>query len=553
MKGTSETMSPRNESSFLETLANLSDDDVDTIISASAETSGDSDTKSGEAARDLARTLSETRTTPKDEPVEDEVPAVPTPVDYDPTEDDDFVDLDVFTDEPSLHPKFGNVKPEPKVDPTTATDDAAESVVRSETDHVDPSIFTDEESPFGDDDTEPRFEPVRPHVPDADADRFNDPDAVDEDEVAGFNPTSYQDQEGPDGSPVPEPGDIDDVDVLANDEDGHEGEGKKFGSRFSGASGLVDKYKGAPLPVKVGIPAALVVGLLILSTMLGGESQPPQQEAQPQATSQAPSEPTGGPAPSDGQPQNLAPFIATVSAKCGDGADERLGPVSAFSSDESRAWVCPRTAGIDGSVLNIKFREPVTISEIRLTPGYNYVMQPSGADEWNKYRLTTKVVWRLGGQQIVQDITPDRDEVVFTFEQPISTADMSMTIMKSIPASEAPVSMDDSSGFPGSGSISDGDTAVVDATAIQNVQLIGVPGVSGQQSGPAQESDQTVDGQSAPQAPSANQAGEGNSGIGRTGEGANDPADDTSAPSGGFDPGYDGESESGDEASENAQ
>ncbi|WP_336794319.1 hypothetical protein [Gordonia malaquae] len=82
-------------------------------------------------------------------------------------------------------------------------------------------------------------------------------------------------------------------------------------------------------------------------------------------------------------------------------------PELAFTSEKRDAWVCTRANGIDGALMTITFQRPVVINEIEVTPGYNYV-ESSGIDQWTRHRVVTRILWRIGDEQMVQQINPVR-------------------------------------------------------------------------------------------------------------------------------------------------
>lgn len=134
---------------------------------------------------------------------------------------------------------------------------------------------------------------------------------------------------------------------------------------------------------------------------------------------------------------------------------------------DKEAWICGRGGDYDGYILNIWFRNPVTVHSISFVPGYNYV-QPSGDDMWEKNRVITGVLWRLGGKQVRQDVIPSREPATLTLDTPITTQSMSMTIQSSV----AP---DESVGSTGSdGVFGQAESAADNATAVQSLTINGV-------------------------------------------------------------------------------
>lgn len=258
--------------------------------------------------------------------------------------------------------------------------------------------------------------------------------------------------------------------------------------------GFVEKIKALPAPVKFGIPVVLVVMALVIALLSGGEENVAEPIGNGQAADQG-----GAAAPADGhaplpdegdtdEPVLLTDYIDTTSAKCVDNpASKGMGPTKAFSSIETDAWVCYRAMGIDGSVMNIVFREPVTLTEIRLTPGFNYLQQQSGEDKWVQHRVVTRILWRAGGQQFVQEIEPQRNEVSYIFDKPVTTESMSLTIQQSV-VPDGAVEQGGNVGdgvFAGEQSNESSVGKLQDATAVQNLQIYGYRGKESAPNNPA--------------------------------------------------------------------
>lgn len=270
--------------------------------------------------------------------------------------------------------------------------------------------------------------------------------------------------------------------------------------------GIVEKIKALPTPIKFGVPVVLVVMALAISLLSGGEENTAQPIGNGQAADQG-----GAAAPADGhaplpdegdkdEPVLLTDYIDTTSAKCMDNpASKGMGPTKAFSSIETDAWVCYRAMGIDGAVMNIMFREPVTLTEIRLTPGFNFLQQQSGEDKWVQHRVVSRILWRAGGQQFVQEIEPQRNEVAYIFDKPVTTESMSLTIQQSV-VPDGAVEQSSTVGdgvFAGEHSGESSVGKLQDATAIQNLQIYGYPGKESAPGKPAgkQESPKQTSGQ----------------------------------------------------------
>lgn len=164
-------------------------------------------------------------------------------------------------------------------------------------------------------------------------------------------------------------------------------------------------------------------------------------------------------------PQEKTLIPSMVSSSCGDDVDA-VGP---FSADKKRAWVCARKDGLDLNVLKIAFDNPVVITKICVTPGWDYIA-PDGRDEWVRHRIAASVTWRMGGQIIPQNLTPTRTGVCKEFPSVITTG-MSMTIT----ASQRPQVGEGSKRKGGISSEEDDENRVDADTAISSVIIEGHP------------------------------------------------------------------------------
>lgn len=258
---------------------------------------------------------------------------------------------------------------------------------------------------------------------------------------------------------------------------------------------IKERIADLPLVAKIAIPAVLIAALIGFLLLSGGE----ENSAAPVGNGESKDDggasvPADGPAsmPGEGDEQEpvlLTDYVDTTSAKCKDDAgDKNLGPSKAFSSVDTDAWVCYRSMGIDGAVMNIVFREPVTLTEIRLTPGFDFVQQQSGEDKWVQHRVISRILWRAGGGEFTQDIDPQRGEVSYVFDKPVTTESMSLTIQKSV----VPDGAEESDGGDNAAIFEDGEQVggngkqnettvgkLQDATAVQKLQLYGYPGKDG--------------------------------------------------------------------------
>lgn len=232
--------------------------------------------------------------------------------------------------------------------------------------------------------------------------------------------------------------------------------GKVFGGIGGALTGLRRRITRLPRRVQIVIAAVAVtlVVVLVLSMTGTGERQD---------TTPVPAVPTVQPPTTGDEEQDGALIPSKVSAKC---AERSTSPKEAFSAQEGAAWVCLRSHGIDGGVMNIVFPKPVILSEIQLIPGFNRV-QSNGKDEWNLHRVITRIKWRAGGKTFIQEIVPARTVAVFTFPEPVTTTSMALIIQQS-------VDPDQTVGDTGGGASSPlGGGSPVDATAVMGLKLIG--------------------------------------------------------------------------------
>lgn len=160
-----------------------------------------------------------------------------------------------------------------------------------------------------------------------------------------------------------------------------------------------------------------------------------------------------------------------VSASCPPGS---TSPSMAFSNRPENAWVCPRAYGIDGAAMNIIFPKTVVVKSITVMAGWNYVA-PNGRDHWNEHRLVTKILWRIGGQQFEQNITPSRSGSTLTLPgNGVATTVMSLTIL----TTARPDAINPDSGEGGGFLTPGGDTGpqnsdVDKSTAVGSVTIMG--------------------------------------------------------------------------------
>lgn len=150
----------------------------------------------------------------------------------------------------------------------------------------------------------------------------------------------------------------------------------------------------------------LVIPLLIALVIFGGGSKKdaPTPVITPAATTSA--APVETPSP-----HLLTP--SSVVANCPAGISTK--PDAALTGDKDKAWICTRKYGMDGVILTINFPAPVTVTSVQMVPGYDYVTPDVGVDNWLKYRVVTKSLWRVGDKQYPLNFTvQDRQGATLT-------------------------------------------------------------------------------------------------------------------------------------------
>lgn len=123
--------------------------------------------------------------------------------------------------------------------------------------------------------------------------------------------------------------------------------------------------------------------------------------------------------------QEGALIPASANAQCAP--DHSTPAQNAFDPQEDTAWVCERSFGVDGTVLEMSFTSPVEITKVGLVPGFNFAA-PRGEDEWLKHRVVTRVLWRIGDEQFVQEINPARSIAEMSIPT-LVTDKISMTVL----------------------------------------------------------------------------------------------------------------------------
>ncbi|WP_048896008.1 hypothetical protein [Mycolicibacterium conceptionense] len=176
------------------------------------------------------------------------------------------------------------------------------------------------------------------------------------------------------------------------------------------------------------VAAVAAVAVVAVTATSGSREAAPATES-PTATSGA------GSGDGTGAEGVLVP--TAVSTTCLNGSDA----VAPFSGDASRAWVCQRTHGLDQNVLNVTFREPVTITSIAIVPGFDHVTA-GGRDEWAQHRQVTDVTWRMGGKVFPQRVEPSRAPATAEFPS-VTTQSLSLTINASARSEGGPASADE--------------------------------------------------------------------------------------------------------------
>lgn len=166
---------------------------------------------------------------------------------------------------------------------------------------------------------------------------------------------------------------------------------------------------------------ALVVALVIVFAF-GGDpgSETPKAPPPPVAQEQPEKAP-------DGDVVQIMP--KTVSGSCPAGSTRTA---LAFSSRKEDAWRCLRAHSMNGQIINMTFADSVCVKSVTLMPGWNWV-EPNGTDHWNESRLVSRILWRAGGKQFVQNLNPTRAGATFTFPgKCVVTKEMSLTIQATV-------------------------------------------------------------------------------------------------------------------------
>lgn len=163
------------------------------------------------------------------------------------------------------------------------------------------------------------------------------------------------------------------------------------------------KFRGVQLQYQVVVWLVLLTVIaFVVSQCAGGKTSEATSSGTP-VVNEGPATAEAPPAPA--QPTGTGVLIPeSMEAVCPSGSSR---PELAFTAERSEAWICKRAMGIDGATLTVQFRRPVVITEIEVMPGFNY-KEASGIDQWNRHRQVTRILWRIGDEQIVQNINPVR-------------------------------------------------------------------------------------------------------------------------------------------------
>lgn len=166
---------------------------------------------------------------------------------------------------------------------------------------------------------------------------------------------------------------------------------------------------------------ALVVALVIVFAFGGDPGSETPKAPPPPVAQELPEK-----AP-DGDVVQIMP--KTVSGSCPAGSTRTA---LAFSSRKEDAWRCLRAHSMNGQIINMVFADSVCVKSVTFMPGWNWV-EPNGTDHWNESRLVSRILWRAGGKQFVQNINPTRAGATFTFPgKCVVTKEMSLTIQATV-------------------------------------------------------------------------------------------------------------------------
>ena len=189
--------------------------------------------------------------------------------------------------------------------------------------------------------------------------------------------------------------------------------------------------------IAIGGAAILVTLLILFGILITGNKEEEGMNPEPvQETQQTQENPQQQAAELPGviQPVN-------VTTRC---ANEDSDPSAMFDPNKTTAWICQRAMGVDGVVAEIDFGKDVTLTQVSVVPGFDYLSN-TGTNEWTNYRAVNRISWQFdesGKETVIQDITPAQgSEATKTLESPITTRKIYMKIMgtqKSDPAAPDP-------------------------------------------------------------------------------------------------------------------
>ena len=190
----------------------------------------------------------------------------------------------------------------------------------------------------------------------------------------------------PDGEALTAPDFYDPATLPADTDDADETE--DFGE--IGSAGTEPRFS---KPVVIGFVAVVaVVTLGLAAAMVGMQSSPTAAPPEAGSATHAPVVPPPPPAPAApvADPAEDVPIPFQASSPCpqaGAGAAQNVA-----SDDPARAWVCMRDS--DGQILTLDMGKPMKVTAISLTPGW-VGTDASGADQWMRHRVVTRVQWIL--------------------------------------------------------------------------------------------------------------------------------------------------------------
>lgn len=188
--------------------------------------------------------------------------------------------------------------------------------------------------------------------------------------------------------------------------------------------------------IAIGGTAIFVALLILVGILLTGnkKEEPAPEPTQETQQTQENTQQQAAELPGVIQPVN-------VTTRC---ANEDSNPSAMFDPNKTTAWICQRAMGVDGVVAEIDFGKDVTLTQVSVVPGFDYLSN-TGTNEWTNYRTVNRISWQFdesGKETTIQDITPAQgSEATKTLESPVTTRKIYMKIMgtqKSDPAAPDP-------------------------------------------------------------------------------------------------------------------